>query len=151
LIPLIVHHLGKGEFLTQREAAWAVTNMTISGNKGQIQMLVDNGVIEPMCNLLGVKDVQIVQVVLDGLTNILKMAGKNYYIIAAEIEKCSGLDKIESLQSHENEEIYKLAYELIDQYFSEEQEEDANLAPGQEADAFNFTAAPDVPNAGFQF
>ena len=28
-----------------------------------------------------------------------------------------GLDKIELLQSHENEEIYKMAYEIVDSYF----------------------------------
>ena len=30
----------------------------------------------------------------------------------------TGLDKIEMLQQHENEEIYKLAYEILDNYFS---------------------------------
>ena len=30
----------------------------------------------------------------------------------------TGLEKIENLQQHENEDIYKLAYEIIDQYFS---------------------------------
>lgn len=31
---------------------------------------------------------------------------------------CLGLEKIEQLQNHENEDIYKLAYEIIDQFFS---------------------------------
>lgn len=73
--------------------------------------------IGPFCSLLNVKDSQVVQVVLDGINNILKMAGEELESICTMIEECGGLDKIEMLQNHENEEIYKLAYEIVDNYF----------------------------------
>ncbi|XP_054166995.1 importin subunit alpha-3-like [Oppia nitens] len=152
LIPLIVHHLAKSEFLTQREAAWAVSNLTISGSKAQISYLVDQGVIEPLCVLLTVKDAQVVQVVLDALMNVLKMAGTQYASIATEIEKCGGLDRIEPLQNHENEDIYKLAYEIIDQFFSDDNEEDPIVLPkGNNENTFEFDPNSQIPESGFRF
>uniref|UniRef100_A0A803VVN5 Importin subunit alpha n=1 Tax=Ficedula albicollis TaxID=59894 RepID=A0A803VVN5_FICAL len=118
LIPMIIHQLAKGDFGTQKEAAWAISNLTISGRKDQVEYLVQQNVIPPFCNLLSVKDSQVVQVVLDGLKNILIMAGDEASTIAEIIEECGGLEKIEALQQHENEDIYKLAFEIIDQYFS---------------------------------
>lgn len=40
------------------------------------------------------------------------------YLTVLIILFISGLEKIEVLQQHENEDIYKLAFEIIDQYFS---------------------------------
>lgn len=110
----------QGDFGTQKEAAWAISNLTISGRKDQVsenrkpeirakvlvvrggvfsygcgvhvqvQFLVEQGVIPPFCNLLSVKDSQVVQVVLDGLKNILIMAGDEASNIAEIIEECGG-------------------------------------------------------------
>merc|ERR1719234_2648528 len=75
LVPMVINHLSRGEFQTQKEAAWAISNLTISGNKTQVAFLVTQGVIQPFCNLLNCKDTQVIQVVLDGLNNMLKLAG----------------------------------------------------------------------------
>ena len=49
LVPMVIGHLSKGEFQTQKEAAWAISNLTISGNKTQVAHLVTQGVIPPFC------------------------------------------------------------------------------------------------------
>lgn len=48
------------------------------------------------------------------------MAGENADQVANMIEECGGIDKIEALQSHEKVEIYKMAYDIIEQYFAGE-------------------------------
>ena len=63
---------------------------------------------------------QTIQVILDGLGNMLKIAGGDWEMVAHVIEESGGLDKIAKLQQHKNEDIYKLAYSIIDKYFSSE-------------------------------
>lgn len=62
----------------------------------------------------------------------------------------SGLDKIEFLQSHENQEIYQKAFDLIEHYFGVE-EEDASLAPQVDQNQGQFVfQQQEGPMEGFQ-
>uniref|UniRef100_A0A669C591 Importin subunit alpha n=1 Tax=Oreochromis niloticus TaxID=8128 RepID=A0A669C591_ORENI len=139
-----------------KEAVWFLSNITAGNQQGGKKLKIlsmEQNVIPPFCNLLSVKDSQVVQVVLDGLKNILIMAGDEASTIAEIIEECGGLEKIENLQQHENEDIYKLAFEIIDQYFSgDDIDEDPSLIPETtQGGTFNFDPASNMQTKEFNF
>lgn len=123
IFSLLANVLASGDFKSQKEAAWAITNATTSGTAEQVAMMVDRfGVLQPFLSLLEAKDARTVKVVLSGLTNLFQLAEKlgNAENFAVMIETYGSLERLESLQHHENEEIYKMAYQLVDTYFLEE-------------------------------
>lgn len=154
LMSLIIDVMIEGDFKSQKEAAWAVTNFTSGGSLDQIVYLVQAGAIPPICNLLSVKDPKVVTVVLDALTNILNAASKVGASdnVCCFIEQCGGLDKIELLQQHENEDVYKAAFGIIDTYFGSEGDEDEEIAPQVESNGTYEFSGPNVaPDGGFNF
>lgn len=150
----LIHILASGDFKSQKEAAWAITNFTSGGSVDQLVSLVQHGVLVPFCNLLSAKDYKTVGVVLDGIGNILQTADKmgEAERVAIMIEECGGLDKLEALQNHENEQIYQKSHGIISAYFSEEGEEDQNIAQPEEVNGqLDFAASNNVPDGGFSF
>ena len=135
LMPPLIHLLSNGDFKTRKEACWAISNATSGGlsKPEQIRYLVQQGCIKPLCELLACPDNKIIQVALDGLENILKVGdidkqasenpseqGINRY--ALFIEEAGGMEKIHDCQNNVNEEIYMKAYNIIEKYFSDEEE-----------------------------
>ncbi|KAI3448469.1 hypothetical protein Pfo_005134 [Paulownia fortunei] len=160
ILPL-VQLLQHAEFDIKKEAAWALSNATSGGSPEQIRFLANQGCIKPLCDLLICPDPRIVTVCLEGLENILKVGeadkenglngGINIY--AQMIDDCEGLDKIENLQSHDNNEIYEKAVKILEKYWVEE-DEDQNLADGVDGNHQGFSFGnnqPNVPAGGFNF
>lgn len=160
IVPPLIYLLAHSEFDIKKEAAWAVSNATSGGTHQQISYLVASGAIKPLCDLIVCSDARIVTVALEGLENILKVGealrantpggAPNQY--AQLIDEAEGLEKIENLQNHNNNDIYDKAVKIMEEYFGLEDEEDQNLAPALDAGANQFAfAQPAAPTGGFDF
>lgn len=161
IIPPLIHLLSNGDLKTRKEACWAISNATSGGlqKPEQIRYLVAQGCIKPLCDLLSCPDNKIIQVALDGLENILKVgdldkqaAGEGPESInryALFIEECGGMEKIHDCQTNANEEIYMKSYNIIEKYFSDEDEQaDDSMATGPQGP--NGTYGFGAPNGAAQ-
>lgn len=157
IIPPLIQLLTNAEFDIRKEAAWAISNATSGGNAQQIKFLVQQGCIRPLCDLLVVSDPKIVTIALEGLENILKVGdedvrlsnGQSQNQMAIYISEAEGLNKIEDLQQHSNNDIYEKCIKILETYFGvEEEEEMAALAPQMEGDQFGFGMDQQQPPPG---
>ena len=129
-------------------------SVLIGGTLEQIVALCTSGVMKPFCDLLDVNDEKTLCVVMDGLVNLLAAAASQGEVekICEMIEECEGLDKLEALQQHENELVYKKALHIIETYFAEEDE-----GPEVETNGTEFafsqptTSNPGGQGGGFNF
>jgi len=158
IVPPLVHLLGNAEFDIKKEAAWSVSNATSGGSADQIKYLVSQGCIKPLCDLLTCNDPRLVTVALEGIENVLKAGeaessnnhGSNPY--ATYVDEAEGLDKLEQLQNHNNEDVYKKAIHILEVYFGLDEEDDETLAPETTQQGFVFQGqAPVGPPGGYQF
>jgi importin subunit alpha-1 len=161
IMPPLIQLLTHAEFDIKKEAAWAISNATSGGTSEQIKYLIEQGAIKPLCDLLTCSDPRIINVALEGLENILKVGYKensasglgNPY--ANLIDEADGLEKIDKLQNHPNNEVYEKAVKILETYFDAE-EEDEKVAPSinTSQNTFDFGINPNnLPQnqGGFHF
>lgn len=144
--------LQTGDYRAQKEAAWVITNATSSGTPEQVVYLLERvGILKPYCDLLSSSDTRTVLVVLTGLRNLFQLAEKLDGVenLASAVEENGALDKLEALQTHENEDVYKNVLALIETYFQDGGEQE-DLAPKAVGGSLEFRPN-DTPNGNFSF
>ena len=95
--------------------------------------------------------------VLDAFANILKHGeapggGNNAY--ADFVDECGGMEKIEQLQNHENEELYKKALGIMERYFADEDDDEIDMGAPTASSTTAFTFGSGLPvsaSNGFAF
>jgi len=134
LICPLVNILKEDQFDVQKEAAWAISNIASGGTEHHIRFLVSQGAIIALCSMLKCNDAKMIMVVLDAMSNILKVGQKDANAteenqFAEMIEEHGGLDTLEELQRHENEEIYEKSVKILQDYFESEEDDGMGMAP----------------------
>jgi len=130
LIPAVIKQLSASEFEVRKEAAWTISNLTSGGTPQQVRYVVDQLVIPPLCDLLTVYDAKIITVALEALENILRIGKEDKEhngphatnVYGQQVMDCGGLDKIEQLQNHTNNEVYEHAVCMLEQFFDVEED-----------------------------
>ncbi|KAF2304748.1 hypothetical protein GH714_037816 [Hevea brasiliensis] len=135
IIAPLVQLLQNAEFEIKKEAAWAISNATSGGTHEQINLL------EGLENILKVGEAE---------KNLGSAGGANLY--AQMIDDAEGLEKIENLQSHDNNDIYEKAVKILETYWLEEDDDEAEPQDDGSLSGYNFGESNfTVPSGGFKF
>jgi importin subunit alpha-1 len=159
LITQVLLQVSSGtEWDVRKEAAWVISNVATGGSKANVLKLIESNAIEPLCDLLDVAEVRILLVAMEALESILKHGEAAKIDCTTLIDEAEGVDKLELLQEHENEDVYNRAVKILESYFGgEEEDESENLAPqSSTSNSFSFgianqTAGSTQPKATFDF
>lgn len=113
------------ELDVKKEAVWAVANVAFCGSKEHTKYLISIGVIPPLCEALRAYDSKITSVALEALQVMLQIGEdeKNAGItsentVVMAVVDCGGLENIEQLQNHADQNVYQQALQILEGYFS---------------------------------
>jgi len=160
LIFPLVNILKGDSFDVQKEAAWAISNIASGGTNAHLRFIVSQGAINALCLILKCNDAKLILVVLDALRNILKVGDKDANDagngcenkFAMMVEEHDGLDILEELQRHENEEVYDKSVRILQEFFESEEDDGMGMDPAidQNNGQFAFGSAS-APSSQFSF
>jgi importin subunit alpha-1 len=127
------------EFEIRKEAMWVVNNIITGGTDEHVILVCTMGAIASLSSMLTVNDPKVLEVVLDALEKIFLVGEKREKNYTTLFDEADGIDRLEALQEHENEEVYEKAINLLELFFgASDENENENLAPQSDGNTFSF-------------
>ncbi|KAJ5080643.1 importin subunit alpha-4 [Anaeramoeba ignava] len=133
MVPILIKILKQDEYSVRIDASWCLANIAFQGENEDIFLLIYEGYIEPLCEMLDLDDISTIILSLDSISKILfignqvfieKDLDQNPYLIP--IEEFGGFNKIQFLQNHKNKTISQKSAHILKQYFVFDENENEN-------------------------
>jgi importin subunit alpha-1 len=141
LVKKIVQCASDAPWEIRKEAVWAVCNILTCGTDRHMEKIVKVNGIQALCDVLKLQqDATLLLAVMDAFEKLLdadEQFDRNYKTL---MDECGGVDHLEDLQQHPNNDVFEKASNLIIRYFgADDEDEDPALAPAtQEDGTFTF-------------
>jgi hypothetical protein len=147
LVPPLLQMMRIEVFDVQKEVAWTLCNMILSGTMEQVRFMSKHGVTEALVPMLESPDIPLLLVLLEAFESLLHLGAKDADETSLPTEnaieaalRLNGQDLLERLQSHENTDVYRAAENILKHFFpdedvEEEENEEAEEEPKKSDDA----------------
>jgi len=123
LIESIVQIFEEDDYQIKKEAAYAICNAITGGSHEFAMCLVErHNILKGLSQLLGdCKDGNLIRELLKSLAMVLSIKTESY---CSEFEEYNGVEHLENLLQHEDEQIQNESAAIFDMYFNVDDEDD---------------------------
>ena len=130
VVSMLIDFVGSNdlEMDLKQEGVVALGNIFTGASVEQVVAL-EHIVIPVFVSLLDCCDLKVILICLESLDNILRVGEdpirfgeRNPFVDT--VEKSGGIEKLEELQAHQSQRVYERAFMILEQYFSDEEDEE---------------------------
>ncbi|KAL6073926.1 hypothetical protein QOT17_004619 [Balamuthia mandrillaris] len=114
----------------RKEIVRAIHNFASACHSSQLLRILSSSLIQALCDLLDFRNRAVEDTVLQTVLETLEHLLPAHEAVAELIESAGGLDWIEELQAHQNNEIYETALRILETYYVGEEEEEDEAMEG---------------------
>ncbi len=141
VLSMVLELMGaQGEWDVRKEAVWVVSNIATAAKSPHLLQLLNMNALKPLVQTLEVQDDKVTMCALEALEVFLKLdSARDDLDLLNVVADCGGVESLETLQEHSNEDVYQKAVDLIETYFGGEEEDCVeNVAPSTNNNQFSF-------------